>query len=258
MLDVPVKILDASYGLPCFPESVLEAMEAARIPDAQFFNIDDIADPAATYQHSLPDADLFAEKIGALGISNDDHVVVYDQNGIAFAAARAWWMFRVMGHENVSVLNGGLPAWANAGLPLQAGPLPSQRPTLFKAHFRPELYRSFEQMEVTTDTILDARSSARFEAQARTMDGDIVPAHIPHSFNVPYQSLLDPLGRSLKPRDELLAILAPYMDAERVVCTCGSGVTACVIALAFAVCGRSDIAVYDGSWTEWADRQGLR
>lgn len=254
LINSDIKLLDASYGIA---GPITALMEAGRIAGAQYFDIDAVADTQAPYPHTLPSTTTFAEAVGKLGIGNNDTVVVYDQNGISFAAARVWWMFRTFGHENVRVLNGGLPAWKAAGLPLQTGPIETPTPQTFKAHFKPELYKSFEQMEDGGDTVLDARAALRFEAMVHSMDGDSLPAHIEGSFNTPFQDLLDYTGALKKP-DDLRALLEPYLKAERLACTCGSGVTACVVALALHSIGRTDAAVYDGSWTEWADRQGLR
>jgi thiosulfate/3-mercaptopyruvate sulfurtransferase len=248
-----VKILDASYGVP----DAYGAMVAARIKGAQFFDIDAVADSHAPYKHTLPDAALFAEAVGALGISNDDTVVVYDQTGISFAAARAWWMFRVFGHDKVRVLNGGLPAWVGAGLPVVSGAVDAPQAQVFKANFQPQLYYSFEQIEEAQGYILDARAPSRFNATVHTMDGDAVPAHMAHAHNLSFSDLLDDTGK-LKPVDATKTMLAQHLNAQNIVTSCGSGVTACVLALALHEAGRKDVAVYDGSWTEYAHRNHLR
>lgn len=246
LLDRPdVKILDATYGVPGFPASVTAALEAGRIGAAQFFNIDAVADLSSPYKHTLPSADDFARAVGALGVGNDDRVVIYDRTGIAFAAARAWWMFRVFGHDRVQILNGGLPAWAGAGLPLTTGPVEAPVPVNFHASFQPGLYAGFEQMQTGRDHVLDARAAPRFDA-----------AHIPGSFNLPYEDLLDADG-ALRPAEAVAPLLAPHLGGDRLVTSCGSGVTACVLALALYRAGRADVAVYDGSWTEWADKNRL-
>ena len=231
-----VKILDASYGLPWeenFP----------RIGNAQFFDIDDIADPKSALPHTLPSADIFAQKTGALGITEKDTIVVYDRAGISMAASRAWWMFRVFGHKNVFVLDGGLPKWLAEGRPVTiatARPVPA----VYLAHFNPALVRSFDQMmnnlKTGKETVLDARSAERFYT---------VQGHIPESENVPYMSLVGPDG-ALRNKDELKKLLAGNLSRPTTA-TCGSGITACVVALALYELGRDDIPVYDGSWTEW-------
>jgi thiosulfate/3-mercaptopyruvate sulfurtransferase len=248
-----VKILDASYGVLDAPG----AFTAAHIGDAQFFDIDTVADPAARYAHTLPAPEDFAKAVGQLGIGNDDAVVVYDQTGISFAAARAWWMFRVMGHKDVRVLNGGLRAWIEAGLPVQSGLAKTPAPKAYAAHYRPELYKNFEAVEDNAaGTVIDARGPERFNATMHTPDGDAVPAHIPGSVNQPYVALLDSKG-ALKAADDYTPLLEKF-KGQPVTMSCGSGVTACVLALGFYEAGLGEAAVFDGSWTEWADRNALR
>ena len=222
-----VRILDASYNLP--PSSI-------GIAGAQNFNIDDIADPISPFAHTVPTAEIFAQKAGALGIGNDDLVVIYDRGGIAMAAARAWWMFRLFGHENVKILNGGLPAWIKAGYPTTEKSLAPPAPAVFRVNFREELLKQTPEINNNLSrkefTVLDARDTARFTA-----------GHIPNSLNVPYTTLLNNDG-TLKEQ--------PFKPPQgNLACTCGSGVTACVVALALFEMGRTDTAIYDGSWTEW-------
>lgn len=237
--DKGIKILDASYGLPPFEMGIEGAVD---------FDIDDIADPDAPFLHTLPSADLFADRIGMLGISNDDNVIVYDRAGIAMAASRAWWMFRVFGHDRVRVLDGGLPAWVNAGFPLSAK---SQHatPAVFHAAFQPHLFKQRSDMLANIAshafTVLDARDAARFGGMG----------HIPESFNLPYASLLASDG-TLGAKEHLREKLSPY-EGRKIACTCGSGVTACVIALALYELGHKDAAIYDGSWTEWGSDPAL-
>lgn len=235
LLNLPnVKVLDASYRFPPFPMG---------IAGAQDFDIDDVADPQG-FPHTVPTPDLFADKVGDMGISNEDIVVVYDRAGIAMAAARAWWMFRLFGHEKVLILDGGLTAWANAGYPL-AEKTPVNTPAVFKSKFRPELLKIEEEITgniaLKNFAVLDARDSKRFQ------DG-----HIPNSRNIPYLSLVNADG-SIKPKAALEKIItAANVNLEAgIACTCGSGVTACVIALALHELGHKDASVYDGSWTEW-------
>jgi thiosulfate/3-mercaptopyruvate sulfurtransferase len=230
-----VKILDASYNLP--PSSM-------GIPGARDFNIDDVADPVSPYAHTVPTEEIFADKVRALGIGNDDLVVVYDRGGIAMAAARAWWMFRLFGHDNVKILNGGLPAWTKAGYTAGEKAADAPKPALFTTKFKPELLKGVDQIVANLlrkeFTVLDARDSVRF--------GN---GHIPDSLSIPYAGLID--GGALKPPAELEKIFkASAADLhKKIACSCGSGVTACVVALALYELGHKDVAVYDGSWTEW-------
>lgn len=239
------RVLDASYNVP---------PSAMGIPGALDFDIDDVADAQSPFAHTVPPAEVFARKVGAMGIGNDDPVVVYDRNGIAMAAARAWWMFRLFGHDDVRVLDGGLPAWEKSGgmigakapqynIAAECGGVESASVTSvpFKAHFRPELLKTFGQMADNatrgTFAVYDARDAARFRN-----------GHIPGAVSLHYAGLINPDG-TLKPKDALAEIFTAL--PERIASSCGSGVTACVIALALYELGRGDVAVYDGSWTEW-------
>lgn len=230
-----VRILDASYNQP---------PSTAGIPGAIDFNIDNIANPDAPFAHTVPTAEIFAEKVGAFGISNDDLVVVYDRNGISMAAARTWWMFRLFGHENVRILNGGLPAWTASGF-ATAEKTTTPSPATFTAKMNPPLFKQVEQVASNLlrkeFALIDARDSARFEA-----------GHIPDSYSIPYAMLIDAEG-GLKPLPELEKIFetAHVATKKKITCSCGSGVTACVLALALYELGHKDAAVYDGSWTEW-------
>jgi thiosulfate/3-mercaptopyruvate sulfurtransferase len=225
------KVLDASYNL---------APSQSGIPGARDFNIDDVADPVAPFAHTVPTEEIFAAKVRALGIGNDDLVVVYDRGGIAMAAARAWWMFRLFGHDNVKILNGGLPAWEAAGYSTAPKEASLPAPASFTAKLRPELLKTAEQMKDNIAkkdfAVIDARDRQRFEN-----------GHIPGSGSVPHATLAD--KGALKPKAELEKLLKN--PKEKTACTCGSGVTACVVALALHELGNADVAVYDGSWTEW-------
>lgn len=250
------KIIDASYGLPPLP---------VRIADAQDFDIDDIADPAAPLAHTVPDAALFAQKVSALGISSGDTVVVYDRSGMHMAAARAWWMFRLFGHDNVRVLNGSLPAWVAAGLPVTPKPddMPDVPAGQFTAKLRPELLKLKENILANIEgkefLLLDARDGRRYSGDMSEPRPGMQSGHVPGSLSAPFAELIDGETGLLRAKDEIRAIFAAKgADLSRpLACTCGSGVTACVVALALHEIGHSDAAIYDGSWSEWGADQSL-
>ncbi len=249
--------MDGTWHMPHLKRDPRAEFEAAHVPGAVFFDIDAIADRTTTLPHMLPTAEQFGAAVGALGIGNGDRVVVYDVRGVV-SAARVWWTFRAFGHDAIAVLDGGLRAWRAEGRPVESGPgRPTPRP--FTARRRPELVRDVEAMRANIGTraaqVLDARSAGRFAGTEPEPRAGLRGGHIPGSLNLPYETLYRPDG-TLKPPDELRgAVTAAGIDLGRpVVTTCGSGVTASVLALALYLIGRHDVAVYDGSWSEWGSR----
>lgn len=257
-----VAVLDASYAIGAGnlpPEAVFQQM---RIGPAQFFDIDEIADRSNPLPHMLPSPDEFAEAVGRLGVGNEHLVVVYDQSGIIMAACRAWWMFRVFGHDKVRVLDGGLPAWQAAGFPVTTGTPEAPARRSFQSSFRPELVKSYKDMKQIvadgTASILDARPPERFAGTAPEPRPGLLSGHMPGALNIPAGSLIDPHARQMRSVAELAARFDELSLPGNlpIVTTCGSGVTACVVALALFETGHNNISVYDGSWNEWA-RQTL-
>jgi thiosulfate/3-mercaptopyruvate sulfurtransferase len=261
-LDTPgLVILDGSMHLPTAKRDARAEYLVEHIPGALFFDIDDIADEKSPLPHMLPSSTKFASRIKKMGIGDGMHVVAYDSEGL-YSAARVWWMFRAMGHEQVQVLNGGLKKWKAEGHPLEDGP-PHRRT---ERHFTPRLnaglVRDVGDVKALISSraaqIVDARAAARFEGTAPEPRQGLRSGHIPGSRNVPFAALLNPDG-TLRPAAELQAIFAKagVDPGKPVVASCGSGVTAGVIALALALLGRADAAVYDGSWTEWGSDPAL-
>ncbi len=254
-----VKILDASYYLKMQNRDARGEYGDEHIPGAGFFDIEEICDKASPLPHMLPSAVGFAAAVGALGISNDDHVVLYDGTGFASAAARGWWMFRCFGHDKVSVLDGGFPKWLREQRDVEEG-LPNVAPAVFTATFAPGMVRGFEQVKANLadqrELVLDARSAGRFKATEPELWPVKKQGHIPGSVSLPFPDLIDDKTRALRSPSEVEARLAAAgVTAGRpVIATCGSGVTACVLALALHLTGKDDVAIYDGSWVEWGNR----
>jgi thiosulfate/3-mercaptopyruvate sulfurtransferase len=257
-LDAPdVRIVDATWFLPDDPRDARALHGNSRIPRAVFFDLDEIADTTSTLPHMLPSPEKFASRMRRMGIGDGARIVVYDRIGI-FSAARVWLTFRAMGKEDVVVLDGGLPAWEAAGGPLEDGPPMRPMERHFTARFRQDLVRPFAQMRALVDSgaaaILDARPAARFLGEVDEPRSGLKRGRMPGAVNIPWSSLTGPDGRMLA-RAALQQILAPVLaDTRPVVATCGSGVSAAVIALALAQLGRWDVSLYDGAWAEWGAR----
>ena len=254
-LDAPdVRVVDASWHMPAAQRDPAAEFLAAHIPGAVFFDIDDISDETSDLPHMIPTAVKFASKVKKLGLGDGSRIVVYDSSGI-LPAARAWWHFRAMGHEDVVVLDGGLPKWLAEGRPVEDGPAAPQ-----ERHFTPrwqaDIYRSLEQMRGIVDSgseqVIDARAAGRFEGKDPEPRAGLRGGHMPGARNIPLSALLGP-DATMLPADQLKAVFekAGVDIAKPVVSTCGSGITASVVALALFRLGQPRSAVYDGSWTEW-------
>jgi thiosulfate/3-mercaptopyruvate sulfurtransferase len=250
-----IVVIDATMHLPTTGRDAKSEYLAEHIPGALFFDIDDIADEESRLPHMLPSPVKFASRVKRMGIGDGARVIAYDSLGL-YSAARAWWMFRAMGHSDVAVLNGGLKKWKAEGRPVEEGAPPPRTPRHFSPRFHGDLVRDAAEVKALIGhpvaQIVDARSAGRFEGREPDPRPGLRVGHIPGSRNVPYASLLNADG-TLKSEPELRAVFAAArVDTGRpVVASCGSGVTAGIVALALAVLGWPDSAVYDGSWVEW-------
>lgn len=249
-----IRVVDATWMPPFLVgrKSGREQYDEAHIPGAVYFDIDHVSDPDSDLPHMLPDAVVFSSRVRKLGLGDGNRIVIYDNNSF-FASARVWWMFRAMGHRDVRVLDGGLKAWEAAG-----GEIEDLPPVAVERHYtarkRADLVRDQHQMReiisAAAGHILDARAQGRFDGSEPEPRPDLPSGHMPGSACVPAGSLLNADG-TMKSKAELESLLGDYAD-KPVVTTCGSGVSAAVIALALARIGNWDAAVYDGSWSEWA------
>jgi len=250
-----VRILDASWFLPTDGATGASAYAAGHIPGARFFDIDDVSDERSVLPHMLPPPEKFASRARRLGLGDGHRIICYDQNGY-LASARAWWMFRAMGHDDVAVLDGGFAAWKAAGGEVEDLPPLVSSDRHFTVRARADLVRSLEQvrrsLESSSAQIVDARSAARFAGEAPEPRPGLRSGHIPGSVNLPYARLIGSEGR-FRSRDELLEVFASAgVDLSRpIINSCGSGVSAAVLALGQAIAGHTEAAVYDGSWCEW-------
>jgi len=250
-----VRVVDGSYYLPQEGLDPRTEYEVQHIPGAVFFDIDEIADTANPLPHMLPPPEKFSSRVRKLGLGDGVRIVVYDQRGI-MSAPRVWWTFRFFGHEDVAVLDGGLPKWSHEGRPVEEGPV-----RVGERHFTPRVQslmaRDREQLlanlQGRREQVLDARSSGRFAGNDPEPRAGLRGGHIPGSLSLPFTDLLERETQTMLPPEQLRArFTAAGVDMRQpVVTTCGSGITAGVLALGLHLAGHDDVALYDGSWADW-------
>ena len=261
-LDDPgIRIVDATVHLPDTGRNAKQEYLQAHIPGAGFFDFEVIADPANPLPRKFPPAEVLAREAGRLGIGNDTHVVAYDTPGL-YSAARVWWLLRQYGHQRVSILDGGLKHWKALGLPLQSGPVEFAAARFHAGAAADQLALWPAVLAASADPneqILDARTPGRFAGTEQDRYPGTRAGHIPNSLNLYWADLLDPESRRLLPVDQLRERFsnAGIRWDKPVTATCGSGLTACILALGLHLCGKDDCKVYDGSWDEWGRRQDL-
>jgi thiosulfate/3-mercaptopyruvate sulfurtransferase len=258
--DPNIRIVDATFKMPGVLPLPKDDYLAAHIPGAVFFDVDAVSDHSNPLPHMFPSAEQFGRDVGALGIGNDDTVVIYDAGGWV-AGPRAWWMFLAYGHDTVRLLDGGLKKWRAEGRKLESGEV-TPRPATFKARFDARRVRSMEQMVANlakhAEQVIDARATERFEGRVPEPRPGLRSGHIPGSRSVPYNNLFDAATGTMKPLADLRAAFAGAgvkLDAP-IVTSCGSGVSAAVLTLALYRLGIENPAVYDGSWSEWGKLDG--
>jgi thiosulfate/3-mercaptopyruvate sulfurtransferase len=257
LADPAVSILDATWFMPGSPRDAAREYAAGHIPGAVFFSIDEICDHATTLPHMLSAPADFAKAVRRLGVNRASTVVVYDADGL-FSAPRVWWNFRAMGHAATFVLDGGLPRWAAEGRPLESGWRRSSHGDFKVSQPNLNLVRDLEAVRRAlaekSEQVIDARPAARFAGETPEPREGLRRGHMPGALNVPWSSVAAD-GSLLTPNDLRLAFEASGVDlAAPIITSCGSGISAALLALALARLGRPDVAVYDGSWTEWGGR----
>ncbi len=252
-----LRIVDASWVMASDGRNMRKEFEAAHIPGAVFFDIDDVSDTANPLPHMLPSPEKFSSRCQSLGIGDGSRIVIYD-NSPYRSAARAWWMFEYFGAHTVAILDGGLAKWQSEGRALESGPQ-----TVRHRHFtvQPDvlLVRSFDQMKTNLTTkaeqVLDARSEPRFKGQEAEPRAGVRSGAMPGAYNLPIAKIFNENG-TYKIGDELKAAFqASGIDlAKPVITTCGSGITASVLAFGLHLLGKKNVPVYDGAWAEWGGR----
>ena len=249
-----LRVLDTSWHLPTENRDPVSEFALGHIPTARFFNIDDISDHRSALPHMVPPVEKFMSRVRALGVGDGHQIVVYDSKGL-FSAARVWWLFRMMGHDKIAVLDGGLPKWVADG-----NPVDKAKPVIRDRHMtvqpQPHMVRDVTQVayasKLLDHEIIDARAAARFRGEAPEPRQGLRAGHIPGSKNLPFTQLLNG-DHTMKTTTEMADEFqkAGVNLSKPVITTCGSGVTAAVLSLALERMGKIDHALYDGSWTEW-------
>jgi len=253
-----IRVVDGSWYLPAMKRDAKAEFQAGHIPGAVYFDIDEISDTASPLPHMLPSPEKFASRAKKLGLGDGSRIVVYDGLGL-FSAARVWWMFRVFGHDDVVVLDGGFRKWKAEGRPVESDP-PRPRERHFTARVNSLLVRDVDDVRRNVQTrreqVIDARSPGRFHGREPEPRQGLRGGHIPGSTNVPFGEMTDPATGTLLPAAAIAAKFgAAGVDlAKPIVTSCGSGVSACALALGLHLIGAKQVAVYDGSWTEWGGR----
>lgn len=252
--DPDMRVLDASWYLPDAGRDPKAEYDAAHIPGARFFDIEDISDARSDLPHMAPPVEKFMSRMRAMGVGDGHQIVVYDGAGL-MSAARVWWLFKLMGQDNVAVLDGGLPKWVAEGNATEDMP-PIPRDRHMTVRVQNHLVRDVTQVahasKLGDPQIVDARAPARFRGDAPEPREGLRAGHIPKSRNVHYEALLN-ADKTMKTPDETRAVFeAAGIDlAKPVITSCGSGVTAAILALALERMGHTDWSLYDGSWAEW-------
>ena len=257
--DDKVVVVDGSYYLMTENRNAKEEYLKAHIPGAVFFDINAIADKETDLPHMLPGPDQFGAALSALGISEKDTIVVYDGKGL-YSAPRVWWTLRIFGAKEVFILDGGMPAWQAEGRPTEAGEV-KRAPRTFKAEMDTGAVAMVTDVQMALNNedvqVVDARSAGRFTGTEPEPRKGLRGGHMPGALNVPFAGIIEN-GRLAAPEKITAAFAKGGVDTDKpIIASCGSGVTAVVLALGLDAIGKKMPRVYDGSWTEWASRADL-
>ena len=252
--DPDLRILDASWYLPGENRNPLEEYSRSHIPGALFFDIDEIADKDTHLPHMVPSQELFATRVRKMGIDNGHQIVVYDTAGI-FSSPRVWWLFKLMGHKDIAVLDGGFPKWLEEGREVEDVP-PQVNERHYYSRKQAQLVKSRSEVQKASHEgspqILDARPKTRFMGLLPEPRPGLRAGNIPNSINLPYTNLLNENGTMKVKKDLLEEFKSSGLDLDKpVITSCGSGITASILFLALDMIGHRNISLYDGSWVEW-------
>ena len=261
MKDPDLRVLDGSWFMPDMGRNARAEYDAAHIPGARFFDIDEISDQRSELPHMAPPVEKFMSRMRAMGVGDGHQVVVYDALGL-FSAARVWWTFRLMGKMDVAVLDGGFPKWKAEGREIEDMP-PIVRDRHMTVSRQNQLVKDVTQVahaaKLGEAEILDARGASRFRGEAAEPRPGLRSGHIPGSKNVPFGDVLNPDGTMKSPADLRAVFEGAGVDLKKpAITSCGSGVTAAVLSLALERIGHRNHALYDGSWAEWGMYDDLK
>lgn len=261
MRDPDLRVLDGSTYLAGMGRDARAEHAAGHIPSARFFDIEDISDHRSDLPHMAPPIEKFMSRLRKLGVGDGHQVVIYDGAGL-FSAARVWWLFRLMGKTEVAVLDGGFPKWKSEGREVEDLPpmIRDRHMTVQRqAHLVKDVTQVASASKLGDYEIVDARAADRFRGEAPEPRQGLRSGHIPGAKNVPYQTLLNPNGTMKSEADLRAAFVSAGVDLSKpVITSCGSGITAAILSLALEHIGKTDHALYDGSWAEWGMYDGLK
>ena len=255
-----VKIIDGTWHMPTTGLDAFEIFKKKHIPNAIFVDLEEISDQNSSLPHMIPDNDYFSKKISSKGICNNDHLVIYDMYGM-FSAARIWFMFKAFGHEKVSILNGGFPTWIDSNGEI-SNQINNLEPTNYKANLNKSLIVNYKEvldnLLNNKYQIIDARSPDRFSGNSEEPRPGMKSGHIPKSKNLYFNDLIDPDTKKFVTKEKIENLIKKVgIDINKdTVCSCGSGVTACILKFALELLNKNkNIKIYDGSWYEWGTKE---
>ena len=258
--DPQIKIIDGTWHMSTSGLNAFEIFKEKHIPNAIFVDLEETSDQKSNLPHMMPDNIYFSKKISLLGINNNDHLVIYDMYGM-FSAARIWFMFKAFGHEKVSILNGGFPAWIDSNGEI-SNQINNLEPTNYKANLNKSLIVNYKEvldnLLNNKYQIIDARSPDRFSGNSEEPRPGMKSGHIPKSKNLYFNDLIDPSTKKFIKKKEIENLIKKLgIDIKKdIICSCGSGVTACILKFALELLNENkNIKIYDGSWSEWGTKE---